>query len=127
MHDDVPLRQYFEALREADQRAIAAALAAAKEAVAAALVAAEKAVAKAEQAQNLKNEAANEWRGTLTDLTVRFATVEGLSSLGERTRILEEWRAGARGERTGLYLAVGAAFSILSAMATAVGMWVALH
>ncbi len=54
------------------QRALEAALAAAKEAVAAALIAAEKAVDKAERAQELRNQVANEFRATLDDQNKRM-------------------------------------------------------
>jgi hypothetical protein len=71
---------------EAQQTGVTAALAAAEKAVNAALIAAEKAVDKAENAQQLRNEVANEFRQSLSDLsslmwTIRegSATVEALS------------------------------------------------
>ncbi len=54
---------------EAQQIGLTAALAAAEKAVSAALVAAEKAVNKAEAAQQLRNEAQNEFRAALADLS----------------------------------------------------------
>ena len=70
---------------EAQQTGVIAALAAAEKAVNAALIAAEKAVDKAEGAQQLRNEAQNEFRKSLSDLsglmwTIKegTATVEGL-------------------------------------------------
>lgn len=62
----------IDQLREADQRAVTAALAAAKEAVAAALLAADKAVNKAEEAQARVNVGQNEFRGTLSDQATRL-------------------------------------------------------
>jgi predicted nucleic acid-binding Zn-ribbon protein len=57
----------LDQLRDADQRAVEAALTAAKDAVAAALIASEKAVNKAEEAQLRVNETQNEFRGQLKD------------------------------------------------------------
>ena len=54
---------------EAQQTGVTAALAAAEKAVGAALTAAEKAVDKAEGAQQLRNEAQNEFRKSLSDLS----------------------------------------------------------
>jgi hypothetical protein len=54
---------------EAQQTGVTAALAAAEKAVNAALIAAEKAVDKAEGAQQLRNEAQNEFRKSLSDLS----------------------------------------------------------
>ena len=54
---------------EAQQIGLTAALAAAEKAVNAALIAAEKAVDKAESAQQLRNEVANEFRNSLADLS----------------------------------------------------------
>jgi hypothetical protein len=54
---------------EAQQTGVTAALAAAEKAVNAALIAAEKAVDKAEGAQQLRNEAQNEFRQALSDLS----------------------------------------------------------
>src|ERR1700680_4823245 len=54
---------------EAQQTGVTAALAAAEKAVNAALIAAEKAVDKAEDAQHLRNEAQNEFRESLSDLS----------------------------------------------------------
>lgn len=85
----VPLREYFEALREADQLAIAAALAGAEKAVAAALAAAEKAVLKAERAAELRFEGVNEFRQTLNDQALTFASKEKVDSIETRMNTLE--------------------------------------
>jgi hypothetical protein len=63
---------------EAQQTGVTAALAAAEKAVNAALIAAEKAVDKAEGAQQLRNEAQNEFRKSLSDLSgLMWTTKEG--------------------------------------------------
>jgi hypothetical protein len=89
---------------EAQQTGVTAALAAAEKAVNAALIAAEKAVDKAEGAQQLRNEAQNEFRQSLSDLSALMwtakegvATVDGLrrefsltqGTLVERIGLLE--------------------------------------
>lgn len=61
---------------EAQQTGLAAALAAAEKAVNAALIAAEKAVDKAEGAQQLRNEAQNEFRKSLSDLSGLMLTIK---------------------------------------------------
>jgi hypothetical protein len=67
---------------EAQQTGVTAALAAAEKAVNAALIAAEKAVDKAEGAQQLRNEAQNEFRKSLSDLSGLMWTIkEGTAAL----------------------------------------------
>ncbi len=67
---------------EAQQTGVTAALAAAEKAVNAALIAAEKAVDKAEGAQQLRNEAQNEFRKSLSDLSTLMWTIkEGTAAL----------------------------------------------
>src|ERR1700731_4656308 len=67
---------------EAQQTGVTAALAAAEKAVNAALIAAEKAVDKAEGAQQLRNEAQNEFRKSLSDLSSLMWTIkEGTAQL----------------------------------------------
>jgi hypothetical protein len=61
---------------EAQQTGLVAALAAAEKAVNAALIAAEKAVDKAEGAQQLRNEAQNEFRKSLSDLSGLMWTIK---------------------------------------------------
>jgi hypothetical protein len=61
---------------EAQQTGVTAALAAAEKAVNAALIAAEKAVDKAEGAQQLRNEAQNEFRKSLSDLSSLMWTIK---------------------------------------------------
>jgi hypothetical protein len=71
---------------EAQQTGLAAALAAAEKAVNAALIAAEKAVDKAEGAQQLRNEAQNEFRKSLSDLSGLMWTIKEGSTAVESLR-----------------------------------------
>jgi hypothetical protein len=74
---------------EAQQTGLAAALAAAEKAVNAALIAAEKAVDKAEGAQQLRNEAQNEFRKSLSDLSGLMWTIkEGTATVDALRREL---------------------------------------
>ena len=110
---------------EAQQTGLAAALAAAEKAVNAALIAAEKAVDKAEGAQQLRNEAQNEFRKSLSDLsglmwTIKegTATVEALrrelsitqNALQSRVGTLETGYANIQGR----IWAVSALFAIVA-------------
>lgn len=65
--ESISLRQYVEGRFEAQDKAVAAALAAAEKAVAAALSAADRAVSKAEIATEKRFESVNEFRNTLSD------------------------------------------------------------
>ena len=81
----VNLRERYEA----QQTGVTAALAAAEKAVTAALTAAEKAVDKAEGAQQLRNEAQNEFRKSLSDLSGLMWTIkEGTAALDSLRREL---------------------------------------
>jgi hypothetical protein len=72
---------------EAQQTGVTAALAAAEKAVNAALIAAEKAVDKAEGAQQLRNEAQNEFRKSLSDLSgLMWTTKEGQAAVDSLRR-----------------------------------------
>jgi hypothetical protein len=74
---------------EAQQTGVTAALAAAEKAVNAALIAAEKAVDKAEGAQQLRNEAQNEFRKSLSDLSgLMWTTKEGTATVDSLRREL---------------------------------------
>ena len=80
------LQQRFEA----QQQGLSTAMVAAEKAVTAALTAAEKAVDKAEQAQALRNEAQNEFRKSLSDLSGLMWTIkEGSAALDSLRRELE--------------------------------------
>lgn len=81
---------------EAQQSGVSAALSAAEKAVQAALVAAEKAVDKAEGAQQLRNEAQNEFRKSLSDLSgLMWTTKEGQAAVDAlRREVTVMLRAG---------------------------------
>jgi hypothetical protein len=116
---------------EAQQTGVTAALAAAEKAVNAALIAAEKAVDKAEGAQQLRNEAQNEFRQALSDLSkLMWTRDEGssavnsigrelnitIASSAEKISILEQAYANVQGR----IWAVSALFAI-AALAIDVG------
>ncbi len=80
------LQQRFEA----QQIAVSAAMLAAEKAVNVAMVAAEKAVDKAEKAQTLRNEAQNEFRKSLSDLSgLMWTTKEGTAALDALRREID--------------------------------------
>src|SRR5580765_6558114 len=80
------LQQRFEA----QQTSVSTAMVAAEKAVNAALTAAEKAVDKAEQAQALRNEAQNEFRKSLGDLSgLMWTTKEGTAALDALRREID--------------------------------------
>lgn len=80
------LQQRFEA----QQAGVTTAMIAAEKAVNSALTAAEKAVDKAEQAQALRNEAQNEFRKSLSDLSgLMWTTKEGTAALDGLRREIE--------------------------------------
>jgi len=110
---------------EAQQTGVTAALAAAEKAVTAALIAAEKAVDKAEGAQQLRNEAQNEFRKSLSDLSGLMWTIKegtaavdslrrelgvALQALGTRVGTLEAGYANIQGR----IWAVSALFAIVA-------------
>jgi hypothetical protein len=110
---------------EAQQTGVTAALAAAEKAVNAALIAAEKAVDKAEGAQQLRNEAQNEFRKSLSDLSgLMWTTKEGqaaidalrreidlsIKAVQEKTSILESGYANIQGR----IWSVSALFAIIA-------------
>jgi len=114
---------------EAQQTGVTAALAAAEKAVNAALIAAEKAVDKAEGAQQLRNEAQNEFRKSLSDLSgLMWTTKEGSAALESMRRefsvndqalqtrvgLLETGAANVQGK----IWAVSALFAIMSLVMT---------
>jgi hypothetical protein len=66
------LKEHFDELRAADQRAVQAALASAEKAVSAALTASKEAVTKAETASEKRFDSVNEFRKTLSDQTSTF-------------------------------------------------------
>lgn len=114
---------------EAQQTGLAAALAAAEKAVNAALIAAEKAVDKAEGAQQLRNEAQNEFRASLSDLSkLMWTRLEGaaavdslrreiqltLDNLTKRTSTIETGYANLQGRMWAISFIWGAAVLAIS-------------
>jgi hypothetical protein len=101
--DDVSLREYVDTRFEAQEKAVAAALAAQEKAVAAALAAADRAVAKAETAAERRFESVNEFRATLTDQARTFMpraeSEQALRGLTEKLDVLTN-RVNARDERS---------------------------
>ena len=117
---------------EAQQIGVTAALAAAEKAVNAALIAAEKAVDKAEGAQQLRNEAQNEFRKSLSDLSGLMWTIKegtaavdslrreltiSLENIGKRVGVLESAYANLQGR----IWAVSALFAV-AALAISIGV-----
>jgi uncharacterized protein YhaN len=95
---------------------------AAKEAVTAAIAAAQKAVDKAESAQQLRNEAQNEWRAAMKDQQATFADKEQTE---RRLKSIEEALATRAGAERGLGLVgsliIGACV-IISVIVAAAGL-----
>ena len=88
---------------EAQQTGVTAALAAAEKAVNAALIAAEKAVDKAEGAQQLRNEAQNEFRKSLSDLSGLMWTIkEGTEKVDSLRRELNVTLEGLKSRTNSL-------------------------
>ncbi len=93
------LQQRFEA----QQTSVSTAMVAAEKAVNAALTAAEKAVDKAEQAQALRNEAQNEFRKSLSDLSgLMWTTKEGTAALEALRREIDIRATGSETKVTEL-------------------------
>jgi hypothetical protein len=90
--DDIPLREYVDKCFEAQEKAVAAALAAQEKAVAAALAAADRAVAKAEAAAERRFESVNEFRSALADnfrtLMPRSESEQAVKTINEKIDIL---------------------------------------
>src|SRR6185295_19908076 len=90
--DDIRLREYVDVRFEAQEKAVAAALAAQEKAVNAALTAADRAVAKAETAAEKRFESVNEFRAQLADQARNFLTTQEanirFASLTEKVDLL---------------------------------------
>lgn len=101
------LKVYFDVLREADKELTEKVRAADKEAIALALTAANTAVIKAETAQQLKNEAQNEWRATVTDLTAQFVDRRQYEALHNALESkLDDAIANVNDKRAALYASI---------------------
>lgn len=93
------LKEYVERRFEEQEKAVHAALAAAKEAVSAALVASHQATEKSEANAEKWREAANEWRGAMDDREGKFSTKGDLDSFRKES---ESDRRAIRMEIQGL-------------------------
>jgi|SRR6185295_2464310 len=100
--DDIRLREYVDVRFEAQEKAVAAALAAQEKAVAAALAAADRAVAKAETAAEKRFESVNEFRSALADnfrtLMPRAEYEAAMKTVNEKIDVLTT-RVNAKDER----------------------------
>jgi len=86
---------------------------ASKEAINAAIVAAQKAVDKAEGAQQLRNDAQNEWRAAMKDQQATFADKEQTE---RRLNNLEILMAAKAGERQGFGISVGVLVQVIASV-----------
>ena len=124
------LQQRFEA----QQAGVTTAMIAAEKAVNSALTAAEKAVDKAEQAQALRNEAQNEFRKSLSDLSgLMWTTKEGTNALDglrreidirvqtveEKTNVISRDAANLQGR----FAMIGIVWGIIVVIASAAIRW----
>lgn len=101
--DSVSLREYVDNRFEAQDKAVAAALAAQEKAVTAALAAADRAVAKAETAYERRFESMNEFRGALADsarlLMPRLEAEQQMRAMTEKIDEVTK-RVNSRDDRT---------------------------
>ena len=101
-NDSISLREYVDGRFEAQEKAVAAALAAAKSAVDAALAAAQKAVDKAEAASEKRFESVNEFRAALSDASrlnmPRTEAEQQIRTLNDKIEVVSA-RLAAREER----------------------------
>lgn len=120
--DSVSLREYIDRRFEDQDKAIQAALAAAKEAVGAALVASEKAVDKAEVTNVKWRENSNEWRGAMSDrekdLTSRVEFAAFKDSIEKTLSDLIKTRDTNQGRSTGLSSGWGYLIGFVGILAT---------
>jgi hypothetical protein len=124
--DNVSLREYVDNRFEAQDKAVAAALAAQEKAVTAALAAADRAVAKAEAASERRFESMNEFRGALSDsarlLMPRLEAEQQFRALTEKidqiTKRVNSRDDQGRGLSQGWLILIGA----VGLIATVVGL-----
>jgi hypothetical protein len=98
---------------------------ASKEAINAAITAAQKAVDKAEGAQQLRNDAQNEWRGAMKDQQSTFADKEQTE---RRLSAIEKWQAAQGGKDKGVGISTGVMVQVITsaaAAATIIGVLIA--
>lgn len=140
------LKQYFDTIMrerevrdnqrfEAQQEAVAAALASAEKAVSAAMAATEKAVSKAEAAAEKRFDGVNEFRQTLTDQAASFMTrVEADAKMGNNAKDIVELKGklekidGQTGGKNQSWLILVAAFGLIFGLVGVLSeVWTLLH
>jgi hypothetical protein len=98
-----------------------------KESVTIALASSEKARDKAEGAQQLRNEAQNEWRAAMKD---QQATLADKESTERRLAAIEQWQAAQGGKSQGVGFSAAVIVQLLvsaAALATVIGFVVTRH
>jgi BMFP domain-containing protein YqiC len=116
MDDSVSLREYVEARFVS----VLALISANKELVGARFEQNQIAIDKAEQAQQLRNEAQNEWRNQLRDERANFATRNDQDALEKRLEVLESRVNTSEGAKSGqidMRAWIVAAVAVLAALA----------
>lgn len=117
--ETVSLKEHTDALREADQRAVAAALASAEKATAAALASAEKAVAVAETIAKEWRMGSNEWRQAMTDRERNFMPRSEFEQYKAATEKILNIQAG---KGMGVHLVLGVIVTAAGFIATIIGL-----
>jgi len=118
--ESIPLREYVESLIELHDERYAQRFEAQEKAVLAALAAAKEAVLKAEHAYDKRFEAQNEFRKLVEDQQVRFmAKAEALN----RLEALEKFQERMMAERAGVKGGWGYAVGALGLVLTLLSLW----
>ncbi len=130
--EEVPLREYVEALLEQQDHRYQQRFEAQTKAIDAALLAAEKAVTKAETATERRFESVNEFRATLGDQAAKLATRLELDAANERVRELAARVERMEGQALGSGVTRGAMSDTVKVLLTAgmlimavIGAWIA--
>jgi hypothetical protein len=110
------LKQHFDQRLMDQDKAVQAALAAAEKAVAAALAAAEKAREQASEEAKAWRASANEWRGSMMDREIRFASRE------EMTAELKAVRAQLESLKESRDVGVGRSAVLATVVSVAIGL-----
>ena len=120
------LKAHFEQRFADQEKAVSAALASAEKAVAAALAAAEKAREQAAEDNKAWRANANEWRGSMVDREVRFASREEMASELKAVHAilatLKDAIISAGGERRGAALVKDESRANIAVIATLIGL-----
>lgn len=128
--DDIPIRDYVDAVNAEKEKALHAALLSQEKAVNAALMASDKAITKAEANAEKWRENANEWRGAMSDRDRELPSrreVEGtVAALEARLRLLEDALKNAQGRTEGINLSAGVIVGAITLTATVLGIVIVL-